>query len=279
MSYRLIEPEPFSPALGAVVRGIDLTDALGDDVVEEIHRAFLEFGVLFFRDQCLDPASLSAFGKKFGELDRYPFVAGLSDHPEVVAVTKKPDEKINFGGLWHTDTSYLARPPMASILFAKTVPPIGGDTLFSNMYLAYEALSEGMRRMLEGVRALNTAERSAAATTRIHRIADNPLETNGNVIEAMHPIIRTHPETGRKSLYCSDAHTARLEDMTEEESAPILKYLYTVQQRPEFTCRFRWREGSLAFWDNRCTQHNALNDYHGALREMYRITLAGDVPA
>lgn len=278
MTYRHINPEPLTPALGAEIEGVNIAGRLSDDLVEEIHRAFLERQVVFFRDQALDPESLIAFGRRFGELDRYPFVAGLDEYPEVVEVVKKEDETINFGGLWHSDTSYLEVPPKASMLYGRTIPPVGGDTLFASMYLAYESLSEGLKGALEGLTALNSSTRRAAALTRVRRVAERPTASADAVAEACHPLVRTHPETGRRALYCSDAHTVNIEGMTEKESAPLLQYLYRVQQRPEFCCRFRWRPGSLAFWDNRCTQHNALNDYHGYRREMYRITLAGERP-
>lgn len=278
MTYRHINPKPLTPALGAEIEGVNIADRLSDDVIDEIHRAFLEHQVIFLRNQALDPESLLAFGRRFGELDRYPFVAGLDDYPEVVEVVKKEHETINFGGLWHSDTSYLEIPPKASMLYGRTIPPVGGDTLFASMYLAYESLSEGLQKALEGLAVLNSSRRRSAAITRTHRAAERPAAAEDTIAEAIHPLVRTHPDTGRRALYCSDAHTMHIEGMTEEESAPLLQHLYRVQQRPEFCCRFRWRPGSLAFWDNRCTQHNALNDYHGYRREMYRITLAGERP-
>lgn len=278
-AFRRIDVHPVSPALGAEVTGVNLAGSLGDDVVEELHIAFLSHLVLFFRDQSMTPDDLVRLARRFGELDRYPFVRGMDEQPDVVEVIKREDEAINFGGLWHTDTSYLPRPPKASILYARRVPPVGGDTLFANMYLAYDALSDALRHMLSPLKGYNSATRASAASTRVHRIDERPTQGVDVATDATHPLVRTHPESGRKALYCSDAHTVNIEGMTEAESAPLLQYLYTVQQRPEFTCRFRWQPGSVAFWDNRCTQHNALNDYAGFRREMLRVTLAGDVPA
>ncbi len=277
-AYSTIRVTPLAPALGATVDGVDLSSPLSSTAIEEIHHAFLAHQVLFFREQALDPQGLMDFGRCFGELDRYPFVRGMDGYPEVVEVVKKEEETINFGGLWHTDTSYLPRPPKASILYARRVPPVGGDTLFANMYLACDALSPTLRGVLEGLRGVYSASRGTAAATRVHRIEERPGDSDGAITEAVHPLVRTHPETGRKALYCSDAHTVRIEGMSEAESAALLAHLYQVQQRPEFGCRFRWAAGSLAFWDNRCTQHNALNDYAGQRREMLRITLAGDTP-
>ena len=234
--------------------------------------------VVFFRDQSLSPSGLVDFGGRFGTLGRYPFVDGLRDHPEVIEVTKLEHERTNFGGVWHSDTTYLSEPPMGSMLFAVEVPPVGGDTLFANMFMAYERLSDGMKRLLAGLRAVSTSTKADVTRTREDRIASAPGKDAGGVFEATHPVVRTHPESGRKALYVNPAHSVRFDGMTERESAPLLEFLFRHQIDPEFTCRFRWEVGSLAFWDNRCTLHNPINDYHGYRRRMLRITLAGDVP-
>lgn len=278
MNYQTITVEPMTPAIGGMVAGVDISDALPDTVIREIRSALLDRLVIFFRGQSLDPDHLVAFAKRFGAIGYYPFVEGMAGHPEVVEVVKKEDEAINFGGLWHTDTSYLEIPPLGSILYAKEVPTTGGDTLFANMYLAYESLSDGMKNLLGGLRGVNSSEKPDAAVTRTHRIAEKPKDTADIVTTSSHPIVRTHPETGRKCLYCSNAHTVNLEGMTPEESHPVLEYIYSVQQREEFGCRFHWEPGSVAFWDNRCAQHNALNDYQGHRRVMLRVTLKGDRP-
>jgi taurine dioxygenase len=278
MNYRTITVSPITPALGAVVSGVDLAQELPTVTLDEIRHAFHTYLVLFFRDQNLAPDRLVAFARHFGEIGYYPFVAGMAGHPEVVEVIKKEDETINFGGLWHTDTSYLERPPLGSVLYAVDVPAVGGDTLFANMYLAYEALSPGMQRLLAPLRGVNSAEKPDAAVTRTHRLAEKPRDARDVVTTASHPLVRTHPDTGRKALYCSAAHTVCIEGMTEAESRPILDYLYRVQQREEFGCRWHWTPGAVAFWDNRCAQHNALNDYHGHKRVMHRVTLEGEVP-
>src|SRR5436190_5945560 len=266
-------------ALGAEVRGVDLSQTVADAQKAELRRAWLEHLVLFFRDQPLAPEQFMTFARAWGEPIEYPFVRGIEGFPQVIEVKKLEHEKMNFGGIWHSDTAYLDVPPMASMLLAREVPPVGGDTLFANMYLAYETLSDGMKRLLDGLRAVNSSAKADASRTREDRIAERGRDDARTLYEAPHPVVRVHPETGRPARYVNVAHTVRFEGMTEEESAPILAYLYRHQVRPEFTCRFRWQPGSLAFWDNRCAQHNAVNDYAGHRRLMHRITLAGDVPA
>ena len=260
-------------ALGAEIHGVDLST---DAPVEAIRRAFLEHQVIFFRDQRLTPAQLMAFARRMGKPVEYPFVKGIEGFPEVIEVKKLEHERHNFGGIWHSDTAYLEIPPMGSMLLAREVPPFGGDTLFASQYLAYESLSQGMRRLLDGLIGVNSSAKADVTRTREDRVKEQegPFKT----FEAEHPVIRTHPETGRKALYVNVAHTVRFKDMTDEESAPLLGFLFEHQTKPEFTCRFQWRVGSLAFWDNRCTQHNPVNDYHGYRRIMHRVTLAGDTP-
>ena len=263
-------------ALGAELLGIDLSRDLTAARVADIRRAFLEHQVIFFRDQALTPGEFMAFARTMGRPIEYPFVKGIEGFPEVIEVKKLEHERHNFGGIWHSDTAYLDEPPMGSMLLAREVPPYGGDTLFASQYFAYEALSDGMRRMLDGLVAVNSSAKADVSRTREDRVKEQggPQKT----FEAEHPVVRTHPETGRKALYVNIAHTARFKGMSEEESAPLLNFLFQHQVKPEFTCRFQWRQGSLAFWDNRCTQHNPVNDYHGHRRVMHRITLAGDSP-
>lgn len=233
--------------------------------------------MVFFRDQTLGPEEFLAFARRIGDPVEYPFVKGIEGFPEVIAVTKLPHETVNFGGIWHSDTVYLERPPMATLLIAREVPPRGGDTEFASMYAAYDALSAGMQRLLEGLNAVNSSALADVSKTREDRIRDSGLDGDKEYF-AVHPVVRTHPETGRKALYVNVAHTERFVDMTVDESRPLLQYLFEHSVRPEFTCRFRWEPGSLALWDNRCAMHNPINDYHGHTRTMHRITLAGDVP-
>jgi taurine dioxygenase len=265
-------------ALGAEITGIDLRAPIDATLMGEIRAAWLQHLVIFFRDQALSTAEFLTFAKRFGEVIEYPFVKGLADHPEVIPVVKLEHERVNFGGLWHSDTTYLEVPPMASMLIAKEVPPAGGDTLFANMYAAYEALSPGMQALLQPLKGVNSSAKADASRTREDRLKTDARSTTREEFVALHPVVRTHPETGRKALYVNVGHTVRFDAMTEEESAPILQYLFQHQVRPEFTCRFSWQPGSIALWDNRCTQHNPINDYHGYRRVMHRVTLAGDRP-
>jgi taurine dioxygenase len=273
-----LDIRPIAGALGAEVSGVDLAGELSDATIADIRRALLDHLVIFFRDQDLPLDRYLAFAKRFGAPQEYPFVKGLEGYPEIIAVAKLEHEKVNFGGVWHSDTTYLPCPPMATLLVARELPPYGGDTLFANQYLAYETLSPGMRRFLDGAVGVSNSAKADVTRTREDRLkTDGTTRARENLI-AEHPAVRTHPETGRRALYVNTAHTVRFADMTEEESAPILEFLFRHQIRPEFTCRFRWQPGSVAFWDNRCAQHNPINDYHGFRRIMHRITLAGDTP-
>ena len=275
--YRTIEVSPLAGALGAEIAGVDLAAELSEEVVAEIRRAWLEHLVVFFRDQFLEPEAFLAFARRIGETARYPFVKGIEGYPDIISVTKLPHETVNFGGIWHSDTVYLERPPMATLLVAREVPPRGGDTMWSNMYAAYETLSPGMQQLLTGLKAVNSSAMADVSKTREDRIRDDGYEDDHEYL-AEHPVVRTHPETGRAALYVNPAHTARFVDMTVEESSGLLGYLFEHSTRPEFRCRFRWRAGSVAMWNNRCAMHNPMNDYHGYRRSLHRITLAGDVP-
>jgi taurine dioxygenase len=274
--YRHIEVSPLAGALGAEISGVDIAKPLEATAVAEISRAFLEHLVIFFRGQQLSPHELVAFAQRFGKAMEYPQLKGLPECPLVTPVIKLEHERVNFGGIWHSDTTYLDTPPMASMLYALETPPYGGDTLFANQYLAYETLSEGLRKTLDALTGINTSAKAEVSRTREDRLREAGAELK--VLAGEHPVVRTHPETGRKALYVNVGHTARFKDWTEAESTPLLEYLFAHQVRPEFTCRFRWEPGSLAFWDNRCAQHNPVNDYHGYRRIMHRVTLVGDTP-
>jgi taurine dioxygenase len=274
--YTHIEVRPIAGALGAEIHGVDVATGLGPAVVAEIRQALLDHLVIFLRDQTLTPQQQLAFASAFGEPMEYPQLKGLSECPLITPVVKLPHERVNFGGIWHSDTTYLARPPMASMLYAIETPPFGGDTLFANQYLAYETLSEGLRRTLDRLVGISSSLKADASKTREDALRAAGAENK--VLTAEHPVVRTHPETGRKALYVNVGHTTGFKGWAEDESTTLLEYLFRHQVRPEFTCRFRWERGSLAFWDNRCTQHNPVNDYHGFKRVMHRVTLAGDKP-
>lgn len=269
--------EPLAGTIGAVITGVDLTDV--DDVtMVEIRRLWLDHLVVFFRDQELDADAFLSFAHRIGEPIRYPFVKGFDTHPEIIEVAKLPHETVNFGGIWHSDTVYLEQPPMATMLLAREVPPFGGDTMFANMYAAYETLSPTMRALLDGLHAVNSSALADVSKTREDRIRDSGVGEDDQHFLSTHPVVRTHPETGRKALYVNRAHTASIVGMTDAESRALLELLFEHSIRPEHTCRFQWGAGSLALWDNRCAMHNPVNDYHGFTRRMHRITLAGDTP-
>ncbi len=269
-----LEIKPIAGALGAEIHGVDLSRELDADAMAEIRRIWLKYNVVFFRGQELTSAQYMAFARRLGKPVEYPFVKGLEGFPELTAVMKLEHEKVNFGGVWHADTTYLPNPPMATMLLAREIPPYGGDTLFANQYLAYETLSETMRSIVDELVAVNMSSLADVSKTREDRIASDGRPEAKKEYVSEHPAVKVHPETGRRALYVNVAHTARFRGMTDAESKPILEYLFQHQIRPEFTCRFVWQVGSIAFWDNRCTQHNPVNDYHGYKRVMHRITLA-----
>ena len=269
--------EPLAGAIGAVVTGVDLAD-VDDDTIAEVRATWLEHLVVFFRDQELDADAFLGFARRIGEPVRYPFVKGFDAHPEIIEVAKLPHETVNFGGIWHSDTVYLEQPPMATMLLARELPPFGGDTMFASMYAAYDALSPALREVLDGLDAVNSSALADVSKTREDRIRDSGSTEEEQQFLSTHPVVRTHPETGRKALYVNPAHTASFAGMSEDESRPLLQFLFGHCARPEFTCRFQWEVGSLALWDNRCAMHNPVNDYHGFTRRMHRITLAGDTP-
>jgi len=286
-AYRRITVKPIAGALGAEIGGVDLA-RLDDATFAEIKSAWLAHLVVFFRDQNITPEQQIAFAKRFGEIHHHPFMQGMDDYPDILEIIKEEGDSKAFGEVWHTDQMFNPKPAKATILYAKETPEAGGDTMFTNMYLAYETLSEPMQTLLAGVKTFNVGERkklgrTSEITTREGRYAGNSkmaakLKDPGELVtEACHPLVRTHPETGRQALYLSN-HTQTLDGFKPGEARPIIDYLAAHAVEPEFTCRFRWQVGSLAIWDNRCTQHRALNDYPGQRRRMHRITIAGDAP-
>jgi taurine dioxygenase len=282
MTYRTISVNKISGALGAEIAGVDLSRDVDDAVIGEIRRALVDNCVIFFRDQHLTPEQHLAFGRRFGELQIHDFVEGMEDNQHILEVRKEADELRNFGGGWHSDVSYLEKPALGSVLYAREVPAYGGDTMFANQYLAYETLSDGLKETLGKTRAMHSARKSyglyAPRAADTGKRAMNIRFTDEAHGEVDHPVVRTHVESGRKALYVHGGFTTRFQDMTEEESAPLLNYLYQHAVRPEFTCRFRWEKNSIAFWDNRAVQHNAINDYNGQRRVMHRVTIEGERP-
>lgn len=274
-----ITVEPVSGAVGAVVRGVDLSEPLDDATVAEIRRAFLDCHVLFFRDQELSPEAQMRLGRYFGELDTHPFVEGMDEHPEVIEIITEPDDLLNFGGGWHTDVTFLEEPDLGSIVYAVEVPEFGGDTLFANQHAAYDALSDTMKGLLEQLVGRHSAGPQYARggySTLSRSMKTKSAEHADGVVN--HPLVRTHPETGRKALYVNRAFTVGIEGMRMDESVALLQFLNDHAVREPFTCRFRWAPGSVAMWDNRSVQHYALYDYRGQRRYMRRVTIKGDRP-
>lgn len=274
----MMKVKKIAGALGAEISGLDLAKGVPAALAADIRQQFLEHQVIFLRDQNLTPQQFLAFAQAMGEPIEYPFVKGLEGFPHIIEVKKLEHEKVNFGGIWHSDTTYLDLPPMGSMLLSREVPPYGGDTLFANQYLAYEALSDTMKGMVQNLVGISSSAKADVSKTREDRVKSDGKEAAPREYRAEHPVVRTHPETGRKALFVNMAHTAGIKGLTDEESAPLLRFLFEHQVKPEFTCRFAWQPNAIAFWDNRCTQHNPVNDYHGFRRVMHRITLQGDKP-
>ena len=273
-----LQVKPLSTAVGAEVFGVNLLEPVSNEVIAQIRQIWLKHGVIFFRDQPLDSDGFLAFAQRFGDIVEYPFVKGLPDHPLIIPVLKLPHETHNFGGVWHSDTTYLDVPPAATMLIARELPTVGGDTLFASGYAAYEGLSEGLKQTLKGLKAVNSSAKAVVTHSREDRMADTPGKPAKSEFNSEHPVLRTHPETGRLSLYLNPGHTTRFVGWTEDESQGLLDYLFAHQIRPEYTCRFVWQPSSIALWDNRCVLHNPINDYHGHKRLLHRITLAGQIP-
>jgi len=274
MSNILINPT--SGSMGVEIHNVDLSNELSDSLFSEIRETFIEHGLIFFRDQELTPDDHLRFAKRWGEININRFFAKVEGYDQIAEVKKDPDQKINIGGAWHTDHSYDQIPAMGSILLAKETPKVGGDTLFANMYKAYETLSNGMKKTLETMKACHSSRHVFGAHTGYaeasnQRISNPELATQ----DAIHPVIITHPESKRKALYVNPEFTVNFEGWTVEESKPLLDYLAEHTTQQENTTRFQWKPGSIAFWDNRCTWHFALNDYPGETRLMHRITVEG----
>lgn len=275
-----LDIRPMTGTCGVEVLGIDLAAEIEASVVQEIRRLLAARGVVFFRDQVLTPERHKAFATLFGPIVTNPVYDHVPGYPEIMPVVKEAHDKYNIGDTWHSDMSYMDEPPLGSILYAREVPPFGGDTLWTNMTAAYEALPDTMKKMLDGRRALHSdrflterlQERNAGRSTRLRE------DRIGKELSALHPVVRRHDESGQPALYVNYPFTWAFEGMSREESLPLLSQLVQHATRPEFCCRFRWQKGSLAFWDNRCTMHYACNDYQGYRREMHRITVAGQHP-
>ena len=268
-----IEVRKLTPVIGAEIQGVDLSKGLSNQQFDDIHRALMENLVIFFRDQKLSIDQQKDFGRRFGKLHIHPAAPkGLEEHPEILIIKADDKSKRVAGEEWHSDVSCDREPPMGSILHLTTVPPDGGgDTVFANMYRAYETLSEPMRRMLEGLTAIHDGEHVFRGRYGI--------KDEGKVFpRSEHPVIRTHPVTGKQLLFVNRGFTTRIVQLTRHESTAMLEMLYRHIETPELHCRFKWQANSIAFWDNRCVQHHALWDYYPARRYGHRVTICGDKP-
>ncbi len=273
MTYESIKVRPLTPVIGAEVEGVDLAAPLGNQAFQEVHDALMAHLVIFFRDQDITLEQHMAFGRRFGELHVHPAAPQPEAHPEVLVIHADADSKFVAGHGWHSDVSCDAEPPMGSILRLTEVPEPGGDTLFASMYAAYEGLSDRMQGFLSGLVAEHASEhvfRGRYGLKGKMRDDDYP--------KSEHPVVRTHPVTGRKALFVNHGFATRIGDMKRAESRALLDFLFDHVKTPEFQCRFAWRPDSIAFWDNRCTQHRALWDYRPQRRHGFRITIKGDRP-
>jgi taurine dioxygenase len=275
MSYETISVTPLSPILGAEIDGVDLSRPLGNQAFQEIHDALMEHQVVFFRDQEMTVDEHKAFGRRFGELHIHPAVPAPEGHPEILTVHADENSTYVAGEGWHTDVSCDVEPPMGSILHLHKAPSPGGDTMFASMYAAYDALSAEMKSFLSGLKAWHSSEHvHKARYGKVGKLRDG----EDNYPLALQPIVRTHPVTGRKLLYVNSAFTTHIEGLKKHESDAILTMLYGHIDTPEFHCRFGWIDNSVAFWDNRCTQHRAIWDYFPQVRHGLRVTIKGDRP-
>lgn len=272
-----IEVEPVAGALGAVIHGVDLKTALSDGVMADIQAAFHEHSVIFFRDQDITPEQHIAFARRLGPINVNRFFTPVDGYPEIAEVRKEPEQTRNIGERWHTDHSYDEEPAMGSVLLARDVPNHGGDTMFASMYLAYDALSDGFKAMLAPLKAKHSSRHifGHQAAYIGSDLEDRLHNRDEATQDAIHPVIIRHPSTGRKALYVNRNFTTGIVGWSADESAALLDFLYDHGERPEFTCRFRWKKGSMAIWDNRSTWHCAVNDYQGQRRLMHRITIEG----
>jgi len=272
-----IEVRPIAGAIGAEIHNVDVSQDLDDDSIGDIRKALLDHCVIFFRNQKLDAEQHKGFTRRFGSIFIHPNYVGMQNDPEIVVITREPGDTRIVGEEWHADTTMVAQPPMGAILYAMEVPPYGGDTLFANQYLAYETLSDGMKKMLSAVKAIHSDRNVAGPLANKNAQRSTKVREDAGWRETMsaHPVVVTHPETQRKLLYVNASYTQRFDGMTEEESRPLLGYLLEQGHRPEFTCRFRWERGSIAFWDNRCCKHLAIHDAGPFRRVMRRTQICG----
>jgi taurine dioxygenase len=260
---------PFDSALAAEVRGVDLARELDEEVVTRVRAALLRHLVLVFRNQKITPSQQAAFARRFGTLQRHDYFAGLPEEPAVLEIRKEPGQSEGFGASWHSDNSYLPNPPLGAVLHAIALPATGGDTLWSNQILAFEALPEPLRARVETLRAVHRADAAFGVRRRLGQHGLAPTS------EVVHPLVRTHPESGHRALFHSGVCTARLEGCTLDASRALLDDLLRRATHPDLVYRHRWKPHDVVFWDNRCTLHLAMNDYPGQCRVVHRVSIEG----
>ena len=270
--FHLLTASPVTPIIGAEISGIDLSQPLSDALFEEVHRALMEYQVIFFRDQDISIEQQKSLARRFGTLHTHPAAPAHEGDTEVMMIRGDDKSKVVAGNFWHSDVSCEEEPPMGTLLHLHQVPPSGGDTLFASMYAAFEALSGPMQSFLSGLSALHGSEHVYRGR---YGVKEDPARVYPT---AVHPVVRTHPVTGRKGLYVNPSFTVKVRELNSRESEALLRMLYDHMAQPEFHCRFRWRKHSLAFWDNRCTQHFAMWDYYPQVRHGLRVTVKGDRP-
>lgn len=289
---RYIEVRPLTVNIGAEIFGVDLSKPLDEEVFKEIRETYLQYQVIFFRDQEMTRDQHLELGRRFGELHVHPSAPSPEGYPEILQIHADENSTDNYeeikkgkrvvaGHAWHSDVSCDEEPPLGSILYLRTVPETGGDTMFSSMYAAYEGLSDQMQRFLEGLTAVHSGEhvyRGRYAQDKAKDRKEFGYKDGPGFPVNEHPVIRTHPETGKKALYVNSGFTTRIKGLSSPESKALLQMLFEHIQKPEFTCRFRWEPNSIAFWDNRCAQHYAVFDYYPAVRSGERVTIKGSRP-
>jgi taurine dioxygenase len=275
--------QPVAGALGATVTGINLAEVSAAAQLNDLHRALADHLVVFLPEQDLSLDDLERVTDLLGGRDVTPFVDPLEDRPYVIRVIKEPTDVFNFANAWHSDLSYLSAPPAYTLLHAWDVPDHGGDTVWSNQYLAYETLSKGLKATLDGLDAVHSAGMAYGTGGLLDQVKDYTsmaiAPSDDAYAEHVHPVVTVHPVTARRALYVNPVYTTRFAGWTKEESAALLAHLHRHSINENFTCRLRWSVRTLAIWDNRCTMHNALNDYSGVRREMYRTSVKGTAPA
>lgn len=281
--YQHFRVTPTTGAIGADIEDLDL-NRLGEEGFAELRQALLAHKVIFIRGQNLSPADLERVTQQLGEFGREPYVQTMAEHPHVVHVVKEADEKAPFvfGGAWHTDWTFQERPPAFTLLYGHDIPPFGGDTCYANLALAYEWLSPGMKALLDNLNAVHSPEMAYGVNANHNALLENMAINYGKDTAEdtrAHPLVIRHPETGQKVLFVNPAYTVGIEGLRSEEARPLLDYLIKLATAPAFTCRMRWRQGTLAIWDNRSTWHLPISDYHGMRREMFRTTVVGEVPS